>query len=101
MVAAGDEPVFERAGEPGPPDLGRIALDVQVVVLGFEQQGRAPDLPAGRPVRGFVVAVDAQAGPVVLAHAVYHGRVAQRRPQVGVVAIAHRGRGGRPVPGVR
>jgi hypothetical protein len=78
-----------------------VEMDVEVVVGGLQQDHRAADLSPGGTVRFVVVTVDAGAGPVVLAHAVHDGRVAQRRPDVGMVAFAHRRWFGGLVPGVR
>lgn len=57
---------------------------------------------AGRPVRLVVGRVDPEAGPVVLAHAMHHRRVAERRPEVLEVPGAHllRARGAVPRVGV-
>jgi hypothetical protein len=50
-------------------------------------------------VLGFLMgAVDAQAGPVVLAHAVDDGWITEGGPRVGVVALSHLGRWRGPVP---
>jgi hypothetical protein len=90
VVSTGNHPVVERAGDPRRPDPRRVAVDVEVVVGRLEQQHRAGHPPACGPVSLVVGPVDAQAGAVVLEHAVHDGRVAQRRPQVGVVLRADR-----------
>ena len=79
---------------------GRVAMDVDVVLGGGQQQHRAGDPPAGRPVCLLALAVDAQSCPVVLAHAVHDRRVTQSRPQVGVIALAQLERRRHRVPGV-
>jgi hypothetical protein len=48
-----------------------------------------------------VGAVDAEAGPIVLTHAVHDGRIAQRGLQVGAVGFSHAGQVRYLIPGVR
>src|SRR5580698_7049525 len=72
-----DRAAAQLPGHPGPPDGLGIAVDVQVVVGRDEQQHRALDLPACGPVGFLVSAVDPQAGPVVLAHAMDDSRVTE------------------------
>src|SRR5579872_1989292 len=70
-----DGEAVQLAGRPWSPDRLGVAVDVEVVVGRDEQQHRALDLAARGPVGFLVGAVDAQPGPVVLAHAVDDGRV--------------------------
>ena len=72
VVAGVDGAVPQRAGEPGSPDAGWIAVDVKVVACGLQQQDRASDASPCVSVGGVVGAVDAEPGAVVLGHAVDH-----------------------------
>jgi hypothetical protein len=63
-------------------------MDVDVVLGRREQKGRTGDAPAGGTIGLLVLAVDGQAGPVVLAHAVDHCRILQCGPHVGMVGFS-------------
>jgi hypothetical protein len=82
VVAGVDRAAAQLAGRPRPPDRLGIAVDVEVIIRRGEQQHRALDLPARGSVGFLVPSVGAQAGTVVLAHAVDDGRVTERRPRV-------------------
>src|SRR5690348_6702693 len=74
VVAGVDRLAAQLAGHPWPPDLLRVAVDVEVVLGRGEQQHRAHDPAAGGPIGLLVLAIDAQPRAVVLEHAVHHGR---------------------------
>lgn len=89
VVSGVDRAAVQLAGRPWSPDRFGVAVNVEVVVRRDEQQHRAPDLPACGTVGFLIRAIDAQAGAVVLTHAVDDSWIAESGPHVRVVVLSH------------